>query len=285
MQFNTDSYAAESIAMGAGIGIIGLGIASAITSMIQARQAMAALEQRMADWDNPGLRYEPIRREFILAQLEKIGAYLFTQLPSEIDTLRKINIDLQSISAEPFAVFFALKERILLAGEGLQSDEKAEQFTTLIDQPLPSPQVFDPAKSALHRPIENLDRTKKQHEWLTKKTRGKVYGGDYTQDSDQRELSASAMWREMGEVKHTMEDVAEGLSNENQTLSTDLTFVQANFKNLIRLYELAVLTYVPSDDPAKEQRAIETFNSLFAIYLSSPQDGFEKILTATAALN
>ena len=163
MQFNTDNYATESIAAGAAIGAVGVALLSAIGSIMQAERAMEALEQRMAEWDNPGLKFQPIRREFILAQLEKIEAYLFTQLPSEIETLRKINIDLNRIAAEPYSVFLALKSRILIAGEGLHDDARGEEFAQLIDQPLPPAEAFDPAKSPLHAEFTGLELMKKQH--------------------------------------------------------------------------------------------------------------------------
>lgn len=275
-----DAYAAQSMATGAAVGA-GIGLAfGGIMGVIQARAAMAALEQRMAEWDNPGLKYEPIRREFLLAQLGEAEKYLFTRLPDEIATLRQINIDLEKIAAEPFAVFDELKARIFTATKGLYEDASAEAFTASVDQPIPPAEIFNPTTSDLHTDFEGLELMKRQHDWLTKKTRGPVYGGSYDQDSDQREKSANAMWLELAQGKRTMEAIADRLSSENQTLADELTFVNANFRGLIALYVAAVAAYNPESGPEK----VQIFADLAATISSGKAGSFGKALTAAAEL-
>lgn len=272
--FSGAQYQAESMAVGAAIGVGMFAVVGAIASVIQAHQAMAQLERRMQEWNNPGLIYEPIRREFLLAHLSEAEDYLFTRLPSEIETLRRINIDLHRITAEPFAVYDALQARIMQAGEGLADDEKAHAFAKSVDERIPAPTTFDPATSPLHQPIEGLDLMRRQHDWLTRSVRGPVYGGSYDQPSDQRDKSASAMWLELREGKERMEAVAQGLCDENRGLVEELECVKASFRGLIALYELAVLAY---NSEASEE-AVTIFADLFGLITQGPS-GF------TAALN
>ena len=285
MQFETGNFDGSAVAVGAGIGIGAASIVGAIISIIQANQQMEELERRMAEFVDPGLIYQPVRREFILAQLEMIGEYLFKQLPTEIETMRKINIDLFEIGTGSFDVFYAIKERIMLAGEGLRDDAKGKAFAELVDQPLPQGEVFNAAQSPLHQPLPKIDVMRKQHDWLTKKTRGKVYGGDYTpHESQQREASAAGMWLELSEGKKVIEDIAHDLSRENQQLSDLIAYTKANFRNLIALYEIAVLAYAPNADEKQRVDSAHLFNRLFGLIEADEDNGFDKALSAVSEL-
>lgn len=272
MPFNSGSPF-NYFAAGAATGAVMVGMVGAIGSVIHARRAMAQLEERMAEWNDPGLVHQPMRREFTLAMLAEAEQYLFTRLPSEIDTLRKINVDLHRISDGPVSVFMELKRRIMLAGAGLRDDQAAHAFAGIAEKETPEPTVFDPKGSPLHQPLEGLSRMKRQHEWLTKKHRGPVYGGCYDQASDQRELSESAMWVELREGRENLEGIAKSLSDENQTLVEKLNIAKTHFANLIALYEIAVLAY---SDQAPDD-AVTIFAGLHDTIAASPT-GFRTAL-------
>ena len=283
MQFDTSNYGAETVVMGAAVGVAAAAVLSSISAVVQLNRAMEDLDERMAAYADPGLIYQPIRREFILAELEKCGKLLFEQMPHEIDVMRKINIDLHKIGAEPVDHFFNMKERVVLAGKGLRNNAKAEEFVALIDQPLPPIHNYKPEQGPLHAEFTGLERMKKQHDWLTRKTRGKVYGGDYTQDSQQREASATAMWTELAEGRVQLEELARALSSENQTISDQISYAKENYRALAHLYQIAVFAYTSKKESDQVESA-RLFNHLYQLIESDEDQGFDKALAAVAEL-
>ena len=284
MAFDIDQYTNQSIAAGAVVGVVAVTAAIAIAENIAIRQQLADFEQRMLDHKHPDLCFQPIRREFMLARLESAGVYLFEELPKELATLREINIDLHAIATRPFYMFDELNFRILLAGEGLLDDAKAKEFAGLIDQPLKWPEPFDPKESELHAEFAGTEIMRKQHDYITKVTRGESYKGDYSRDSEQRKVNMQTSFYELTQSKRAIESIADQLFAENKELSDEIMYIKEALPLTVKFYELAVAAYVPLADKSHEPAAIQTFFDLYSVIGKNSESGFDDALKAVAKL-
>lgn len=248
----------NAIAAGVGAGMGMIAAAGAIASVLQARRMLREMEQRMADWENPGRQYAPMRREFDLHNLNELGTYVFDLLVPDIVSLREINCDLHSLRDDPAAAYHGLLVRMQSASDALLNDDMnaAEVFEGVLDKELNLPPPFDPKTHPLHQDINHLlTIMRRQYDAVIRDKRGAVFGGSYEVRSSARTASVAGMRHEFERAKCDLEKLRNQLVDENIRLADEIEYLRSALPGAAGLYEQAVEAFVGPDQEVAARAA------------------------------